>query len=176
MSSKEFTKKIFAWLAQVKGDHASLSPSAALVALQMIEHFNEKEGGAAWAGCRKIADAIGVSKATVITVIHQLEGRGHLRVEWGEQGRGHSNHYWMLIKGQLTDLFDDGKGRPTDLLARSEKVSPSREKVNLAVPKVAVTQHVEHGYHHRPQYHLPHHRLDHFRPIALGQSTLQRPF
>jgi hypothetical protein len=113
--SKQFTRKIFVWLRQIKDDHA-LSPSAARVALQMIEHFNEREGGKAWAGERGLADAIGTSKSTVQRVIHRLEARGHLRVEWGKQGRGHSNRYWMQLKGPPTDLLDDGKGPPAGLL------------------------------------------------------------
>jgi hypothetical protein len=115
MSSKAFTRQIFTWLAQIKNDHA-LPASAALVALQMIEHFNEGEGGMAWAGEKTIAEAIGKSVGTVHAIIHKLGERGHLRVEWGKPGRGHSNHYWMLIKTQQAELLEVIKTQQAELL------------------------------------------------------------
>jgi hypothetical protein len=109
-ASKNFTRNVFAWLRQVKNDHR-LPPSAALLALQLIEHFNQRLGGTAWASCEHLAAAIGMSKATAVSLLHKLEDRGHLNVEWGKQGRGHSNRYWMVLKGQQTDLFETKKGQ-----------------------------------------------------------------
>jgi hypothetical protein len=95
--AKTFTKHVFTWLRQIKNDHG-LPPSAALCALQLTEHFNRRQGGAAWASCEHVASAIGMSKATVVSLLHLFERRGHLKVEWGKPGRGHSNRYWMIVK------------------------------------------------------------------------------
>jgi len=46
----------------------------------------------AWSACKTMADDIGTSKATVINAVRAMQARGHLRVEWGKPGRGHSNH------------------------------------------------------------------------------------
>src|SRR5262245_1149096 len=107
--AKSFTKQVFDWLRQIKSDH-ELPPSAALCALQLTEHFNRRYGGAAWASCEHVAGAIGMSKATVVNLLHLFEQRGHLKVEWGKPGRGHSNRYWMILKGPSADLFDEIKG------------------------------------------------------------------
>jgi hypothetical protein len=107
MSSKQFTRQIFAWLAQIKDDRG-LPASAALV---VIDFFNEAEGGVAWASEKTIADGIGMSVGTVHTVIHKLGERGHLKIEWGKPGRGHSNHYWMRIKDQQAELFEPVKAQ-----------------------------------------------------------------
>ena len=114
MSTKEFTRKVFRWLAQIKNDH-ECTHSAALVALQLIEHFNEGKGGAAWASCKSMAHATGCAESTVNVIVHGLEARGHLRVEWGKQGRGHSNHYWMIVKPRPADVSEPPKHRPTDV-------------------------------------------------------------
>jgi hypothetical protein len=140
-ASKTFTRNIFAWLRQVKNDHG-LPPSAALLALQLTEHFNRRLGGAAWASCEHLATSIGMSKATVVGLLHMFEHRGHLNVEWGKQGRGHSNRYWMIVKGQSADLFQTRKGQikgqsvarkgqPTDLnhLRTHLKASPKGEAI-----------------------------------------------
>jgi len=100
--AKIFTKQVFTWLRQIKNDH-ELPPSAALCALQLTEHLNRRHGGAAWASCEHVANAIGMSKATVVTLLHLFERRGHLKVEWGKPGRGHSNQYWMILKGQSAE-------------------------------------------------------------------------
>jgi len=65
--AKIFTKQVFTWLRQIKNDH-ELPPSAALCALQLTEHLNRRHGGAAWASCEHVANAIGMSKATVVTL------------------------------------------------------------------------------------------------------------
>jgi hypothetical protein len=97
VSTKKFTKKVFAWLYQIKNDR-ELPPSGALFALQLIVHFNEKKGGACWASCDTIAKGIGMSEQTAVRLYHLFEQRGHLKVEWGKQGSGHSNRGWMIVK------------------------------------------------------------------------------
>jgi hypothetical protein len=48
--------------------------------------------------------------------MHLLEDRGHIRIEWGEQGRGHSSRYWMVLKPAPAQVSDDGKLTPETVL------------------------------------------------------------
>jgi hypothetical protein len=121
MSSKAFSRKVFSWLHQVNGDD-KLPASAVKVAVRLSPGFNEDKGGMAWPGLQTIADDIGKCKSTVLEMVRCLEARGHLRVKWGQQGKGHSNRYWMILKGQQADLFEtpkgqvsEPKGQPADL-------------------------------------------------------------
>jgi Helix-turn-helix domain len=136
--SKTFTAQVFRWLYQVNGDHG-LPASAAKVAIYLAPHFNEAEGGMAWPSCKTISDAIGKSEATVINVIRWLGDRGHLRIEWGKQGRGHSNRYWMIEKDQQADLFEDTKPQPAKvfkaektLVFTAAKPQPTKIKPQLS--------------------------------------------
>jgi hypothetical protein len=113
MSSKEFTAKIFRWLHQVNGDD-KLPGSAIKVAVRLASDFNEKLGGMAWPSCQTLSEDIGKSKATVIDMIRRLHARGHLQVEWGQQGKGHSNQYWLVEKGQPANLSATSKGQVSE--------------------------------------------------------------
>src|SRR5262245_55175138 len=102
--SRQFTAQIFRWLNQVNAD-AELPASALKVCVELAGCFREsKKKGMAWPGLQSIADTIGKSKATVLTAIRILEQRGHLKVQYGHPGAGHSNHYWMVEKGQPANL------------------------------------------------------------------------
>ena len=109
MSTKQFTAQTFAWLRWLKGDR---DPMALAVGVQLTEHFNEKEGGCAWAGCGYMANELGVAESTVIRAVHRMHARGRLRVEWGKQGRGHPNRYWMIVKPAPSQVSDTGKPAP----------------------------------------------------------------
>ena len=130
MSTKAFTAQVFRWLYQVNEDHR-LPASAAKVAIYLAPKFNEDEGGAAWPSCKTIADAIGRSEGTVINAVHALGDRGHLRVEWGKQGRGHSNRYWMIGKDQQADLFDAIKPQPAKVFEPAGKPQSTKIKPQL---------------------------------------------
>ncbi|MCK1382486.1 helix-turn-helix domain-containing protein, partial [Bradyrhizobium sp. 24] len=91
------TRKLFVWLDQVRGD-PELSPSAFKVAYEIGQHFNSRHGGAAWPSSLTLATNIGVGKATVIRVVQQLRERGHLKIDPGKAGRGHSNQYFMVVR------------------------------------------------------------------------------
>ena len=117
--SKQCTAKIFGWLHQVNAD-AKLPLSAVKVAIRLSSDFNEGKGGMAWPSCSTIADAIGLSEHAVIRAVRALEARGHLRIKWGKQGRGHSNQYWMLER--QPDLFDEEKLAPAPV---SDKKKPA---------------------------------------------------
>jgi hypothetical protein len=118
--SKRFTAQIFRWLDQVNAD-AELPATALKVCVELAGCFREaKNGGMAWPGLQTIADTIGKSKATVLNAIRMLEQRGHLKVQYGHPGAGHSNHYWMLEKGQ-----------PANLSAQPKKVRKKGQPANL---------------------------------------------
>src|SRR5258705_4334384 len=91
------TRKLFVWLDQIRGD-PELPPSAFKVAYEIGQHFNARHGGAAWPSSLTIATNIGVGKATVIRVVQQLRERGHLKIDPGKAGRGHSNQYFMVVR------------------------------------------------------------------------------
>jgi Helix-turn-helix domain len=117
MSSKAFTAKVFRWLHQVNAD-AKLPASAAKVAIRLTPDFNEERGGMAWSAFKTMANDIGLSERHVIRAIRALEARGHLRVQWGKQGRGHSSQYWMLDREP--DLFDDLKPAPAPVFEQEK--------------------------------------------------------
>jgi DNA-binding transcriptional MocR family regulator len=91
------TRKLFVWLDQVRSD-PELSSSAFKVAYEIGQHFNSGHGGAAWPSSLTIATNIGVGKATVIRMVQQLRERGHLKIDPGKAGRGHSNQYFMVVR------------------------------------------------------------------------------
>ena len=107
-----FTRDLFAWLNQVKADEGT-PPSAFKVAFEIGQYLN-RGTGEAWPSAERIAKGIAMSKATVIAMVRLLEARGHLAVEPGSQGRGHSHRYRMSLKRQPADLLDR-KGQPADV-------------------------------------------------------------
>jgi len=112
-SSDSFTRDLFAWLNQVNGD-ATLPGSALKVALKISQHIN-RESGDAWPSTENIGKGIAMSKATVLEMVARLKANGHLAIEPGCQGRGHSNRYRLILKAQPADLLDTGKVQPADL-------------------------------------------------------------
>src|SRR5262245_36203089 len=118
MSTKQFTAQTFAWLRLLKADH---DLTALAVGVQLTEHFNEKEGGQARVGYRFIADALGVTESTVVRAVRRMHERGRLRVYWGQPGRGHPNHYWMVIKPAPAQVLEPGKPAPENLRQRQRK-------------------------------------------------------
>ena len=107
--SKRYTAATFAWLNQVNADR-DLPPSAVKVALYLSQRFNRARGGQAWPSYETVADAIGVDKATVVRMIRALARNGHLEVDPGSAGRGHSNRYRMVRKGAEAHLSEPRKG------------------------------------------------------------------
>ena len=120
MSSKAFIAKQFAWLRLLKTDRDF---TALAVGVQMLDHFNESEGGRARAGCKFIGDKIGVEESTVVRAVHRMHERGRLHVEWGKQGRGHPNQYWMIV--------EPGKPAPAQV---SEPPKPAPAHVLIPAP------------------------------------------
>ena len=100
----EYTKDRFVWLDQVIAD-PELPASASKVAYVIATSLWRQKGTVtlvtpqitasdhvreAWIGTREIADKIGMSRFTVMTMVRRLEERGHLEVDPGKQVRGHA--------------------------------------------------------------------------------------
>jgi hypothetical protein len=98
----EYTKDRFVWLDQVAADR-DLPASAFKVSFAIATSLWRNKGtvtlvspeaGAAddvreaWIGTREIADKIGMSRFTVMTMVDRLKERGHLEVDPGKRGRG----------------------------------------------------------------------------------------
>jgi hypothetical protein len=119
--------------------------------------FQPLSGRHPWPSVRTISEAVGLSKSVVLDAVRLLQDHGHLEIEAGRQGRGHSNRYFMVPKGRPADLSDTaakgriaeikgrktpGKGRPTGLNLsthpRGSKEPPRmRERTELSLSSVA---------------------------------------
>jgi Helix-turn-helix domain len=93
-SAQEFTRQVFEFLYGVMRDH-ELPPSAETIAVCLTRYFSRKHGGAAWPALETIAKDTGVNKSTAQRTLLRMGKRGHLHIEPGKQGRGHSSKYWM---------------------------------------------------------------------------------
>ena len=124
--SDEYTKDRFEWIDQVVAD-PKLPASASKVAYVIATSLWRNKGTVtlvtpeitasdkvreAWIGTRDIADKIAMSRFTVMTMVHRLEENGHLEVDPGKQGRGHSNHYRLVRKGAHTSLLGSAQAKP----------------------------------------------------------------
>jgi hypothetical protein len=105
--SAQHTRRVFVWLDQVALDK-NLPASAFKVAYVIAQHLNE-ESGEAFPGSDRIASNIAMSQATVIAMVRQLQKNGHLGVDPGCAGRGHSNRYRMIVKPQLAEVLEAPK-------------------------------------------------------------------
>ena len=109
--TSEFKQQRFLWLNQVLVD-PELPGSAFKVAYRIGDGFKSsyvQHDGRAWESCKEIARAIGMSEKTVITMVRRLHARDHLLRSMGAPGRGHPNHYWMLLKPASAQVFDEIK-------------------------------------------------------------------
>ena len=110
--SVELRRQRFWWLNHQVLPDPELPASAKLVLYRISEGFNDQQSdGRSWEGYKSIADAIGMSEPTVVAMVHRAEALGHIRVEWGQKGSGHSNQYWMIIKPQPAEW----KPQPADM-------------------------------------------------------------
>lgn len=129
MSSKKFTRATFTWLHQINGD-AALSGNDVKVALRLTWHFNEDDdGGRAFPAYKTIAEEIGLSEHSVIRSVRRLHERGHLRVEWGQQGRGHPNQYWKIVKPASVQVSKAAK--PASVKPASVQIKPAPAQETL---------------------------------------------
>lgn len=126
--ARQFTARVFQFLTGVAKDR-ELPPSAEAIAIVLSQFFNRKHGGSAWPSLETIAEAIGINKSTIWRTLKQMERRGHLRIDWGQQGRGHSSQYWMAA-GQAEKLHPRNFKRQgkvaTKVASTSLKVAPTQ--------------------------------------------------
>jgi biotin operon repressor len=134
MTGRNRTRTLFDWLNRVKAD-PELMPVAFMVAFEIGQHFSSKRGGAAWPSSFTISKNIGIGKTSVIRAVQQLRERGHLSVEQGRAGRGHSNQYRMSKPGRKPEsaqvLRPSRKGPPADL-SQADKRSAGDAKRSVA--------------------------------------------
>src|SRR5690349_4635679 len=94
--AKQFTRDQFAWLDQIAADEG-LPASAFKVAYVISKHIN-RTTGEAWPSSATIGSRCAMSKPNVVKMVASLKARGHLDVDPGKAGRGHSNHYRAVMK------------------------------------------------------------------------------
>jgi hypothetical protein len=135
-----FTRDLFAWLHQVNAD-PDLQAAATKIALAISYHIN-RGNGEAWPSTITLAERASVNKSTASRMVRLLETSGHLSVENGCQGRGHSHRYRTIIKGAPAQISEEekvrlrnGKGAPTQ-----RKGAPAQRKGAPAQRKGAPTQ------------------------------------
>jgi len=130
----EHARNVFAWLNQVKRDR---DLTGFVIAFEIAQHINHSTGEG-YPSVRTIAKNLGLSRSTVIDAVDRLETRGHLAIERGTQGRGHSHRYRMIVKGRPADLLETEKGRRADLFESVEKVAqPTAKRSASRTEKVA---------------------------------------
>lgn len=125
-SAKQHTRDVFAWLDQVMAD-PGLPPSAKTVAYAIGQHIN-RQSGEAFPSTDRIAACIAMSQATVIEMVRRLEAAGHLGVDPGSPGRGHSNRYRMIRKPQFAEVSGSSKPQPAKVSAKLRKPQPAELK------------------------------------------------
>jgi hypothetical protein len=149
----DYTADRFRWNDQVVADR-ELPPSAFKVAYVIATSLWRNKGTVtlvtpettasdqireAWIGTREIADKIGMSRFTVMTMVRRLVEQGHLEVDPGRRGRGHSNHYRLVKKGVHTSLLRDAKAK-SKAKSKGTPANPSGgEKVSARTSRGAPT-------------------------------------
>ena len=127
--SAKFTRSVFEWLDQVALDK-SLPASAFKVAYVIAQHLNE-ESGEAFPGSDRIASKIAMSQATVIAMVRQLQTNGHLGVDPGRAGRGHSNRYRLIVKPQPAEVLKAPKAKAAKVVKpQPAKLKPQPADMN----------------------------------------------
>ena len=132
-SAREFTGDIFRWLDQVAID-PDLPPSAFKIAYVIAEHVN-RQSGEAWPSSRTIAKACALSQPTVIELVPKLVANGHLALEPGRAGRGHSHRYRLIPKDRPVDHSRSIKDRPADHFGKAKRSNLPVEKIGQPITK-----------------------------------------
>jgi hypothetical protein len=132
-SARQFTADLFAWLDQVALDR-DLPSSAFKVAYVIGEHIN-RVSGEAWPASRTIAKACALSQPTVIELVPKLVANGHLALEPGRAGRGHSHRYQMVLKDRRADHSRPIKDRAADHFGEAKRSVSPAEKIGQPITK-----------------------------------------
>src|SRR5436309_10374497 len=132
-SAREFTGDIFRWLDQVAID-PDLPPSAFKIAYVIAEHVN-RQSGDAWPSSRTIATACALSQPSVIDLVPKLVANGHLALEPGRAGRGHSHRYRLILKDQAADHFPSINDQPADHFGKAKRSNLPAEMISQPITK-----------------------------------------
>ncbi len=135
-SAKQHTRDLFTWLNQVVSDGEL--PSSAFKVAYIIGNYVNRASGDAWPSTARIALDCALSQSNVVAMKDRLKARGHLEIEPGSPGRGHSNHYRMILKHQPTDASVPAKHQPTNAL-----VMPKHQPIDVSASPKASALHVE---------------------------------
>lgn len=106
-SRSNHTRDLHVWLHQVALDR-ELPHTAFKVAYIIGEHVN-RESGEAWPSTERIAQGCALKQSTVVGLVRKLEAAGHLAIDPGQAGRGHSHHYRTIIKHRGADILPINK-------------------------------------------------------------------
>jgi DNA-binding transcriptional regulator YhcF (GntR family) len=131
----DHTRKVFAWLNQIKRDRdLEGMPVAFLVAYEISQHINHQTGQG-FPGTNRIATNVGIAESTVRAAVDRLEAYGHLEIERG-RGRGHSHRYRMTTKPQPAAVLQEAKNRSQlrNKTAASEHKTAASEQKNRSYP------------------------------------------
>jgi hypothetical protein len=126
---KKFDREKFEWLENLAADDA-LPASAFKVAWVISQHFNYRTRES-FPG----VDTIAMSPGTVINMGRRLQARGHLEIEPGRQGRGHSHRYRLPRKAQWPKISKKVTGAAKAPGSMDEKSQPAVSKPQPAVGK-----------------------------------------
>jgi hypothetical protein len=148
----EYTRDRFRWLDQVAAD-PELPASAFKVCYAIATALKRNSGTTTlvsstdtsdnvrevWLGVREIANKIAMSFGTVAAMVRRLEQRGHLQMDHGKPGRGHSHHYRLVtkdqpaeqLKDQPAEHYQNTKDQPAEHFGR-EKISRLHTNVQPA--------------------------------------------
>jgi hypothetical protein len=160
----DYTRDRFSWLDQVAADPdlpASAFKLAYAIATKLKRNSGSKtlvsadtdrsEVREAWIGCQDLADKIAMSRPTVVEMGRRLERRGHLEIQPGRRGSGHSHHYRLvekcqcpdILKCQSADICETEKCQPTDISDRENVSRPTYKcqpaDMNPFVPSEDIT-------------------------------------
>jgi hypothetical protein len=127
--SREWKRQCFIWLDQVLVDQ-TLSGIAFKIAYVFVSrYFNEDEDGAAWPSETRLAKDLGCSQSGAQKAVRQLVTRGHLACKIG-RGRGKSNRYWMLLKGDTTEPDEKGNASSSFKRKNTDASTSFRKREN----------------------------------------------
>src|SRR3981081_1057635 len=119
-SPRQHTRDLFAWLDQVALDR-NLPSSAFKVAYVIAEHVNRASGDA-WPSTERIGQGCALKQSTVVDLVRRLHAAGHLAIEPGRAGRGHSHRYRLIQKHRGADISRKAKtsGSPAENIGIAE--------------------------------------------------------
>jgi hypothetical protein len=144
-STKEFTRRVFAYIKQVNRDK-ELPSAAVRVGLVIADHWNENDGDA-HPSLQTIALESGLGEGTVRRMLPHLIERGHLSIQTGSRGSGHPNHYRPLEKSANGGAIESANG---GVIAKKPKAPFSKIKAPSETKKAPTgalntVEHTEHS-------------------------------